>query len=96
MTMSKITAEEPQSKSRDVQAENLATLSAMFPELLTEGPDGVAVNLDVLKSLVGDRTVTDAEEKYGLNWHGKRRARQLALTPSTGVFLFVGLQKLLH
>src|SRR5690606_3407586 len=22
--------------------------------------------------------------KYGLNWHGKRRARQLALTPSTG------------
>ena len=84
MTMSKITAEEPQSKSRDVQAENLATLSAMFPELLTEGPDGVAVNLDVLKSLVGDRTVTDAEEKYGLNWHGKRKARQLALTPSTG------------
>ena len=84
MTMSKITAEEPQSKSRDVQAENLATLSAMFPELLTEGPDGVAVNLDVLKSLVGDRTVTDADEKYGLNWHGKRKARQLALTPSTG------------
>ena len=29
-------------------------------------------------------TVDDAEEKYGLNWHGKRRARQLALTPSTG------------
>ena len=25
-------------------------------------------------------TVTDAEEKYGLNWHGKRAARQLALT----------------
>ncbi len=44
----------------------------------------MAVNLDVLKQLVGDRTVTDAEEKYGLNWHGKRRARQLALTPSTG------------
>jgi adenine-specific DNA-methyltransferase len=44
----------------------------------------LAVNLDVLKQLVGDQTVTDAEEKYGLNWHGKRRARQLALTPSTG------------
>ena len=42
------------------------------------------MNLDVLKQLVGDQTVTDAEEKYGLNWHGKRRARQLALTPSTG------------
>src|SRR5205085_4093655 len=41
-------------------------------------------NFDVLKQLVGDKTVGDAEEKYGLNWHGKRRARQLALTPSTG------------
>jgi adenine specific DNA methylase Mod len=37
------------------------------------------------RSLVGDKTVlTDSDEKYGLNWHGKRRARQLALTPSTG------------
>jgi adenine-specific DNA-methyltransferase len=42
------------------------------------------VNVDVLKALVGDRTVTDADEKYGLTWHGKRRARELALTPSTG------------
>jgi adenine-specific DNA-methyltransferase len=41
------------------------------------------VNVDVLKQLLG-QTVTDAEEKYGLNWHGKRKARQLALTPSTG------------
>ena len=40
--------------------------------------------MDVLKGLVGDKTVADAEEKYGLNWHGKRLARQLALTPSTG------------
>jgi adenine-specific DNA-methyltransferase len=56
----------------------------LFPELITEGTNGVAVNVDVLKALVGDQTATDAEEKYGLNWHGKRRARQLALTPSTG------------
>jgi adenine-specific DNA-methyltransferase len=83
-TMKKLTAADPETKSPDVQAENLAALRALFPELVTEGPDGVAVNLDVLKQLVGDRTVTDAEEKYGLNWHGKRRARQIALTPSTG------------
>ncbi len=82
--MKKLTAADPETKSPDLQAENLAALRALFPELVTEGPDGVAVNLDVLKQLVGDRTVTDAEEKYGLNWHGKRRARQLALTPSTG------------
>ena len=82
--MEKLTATDPETKSPDLAAANLAALRALFPELVTEGPDGVAVNLDVLKQLVGDQTVTDAEEKYGLNWHGKRRARQLALTPSTG------------
>ena len=82
--MKKLTAADPETKSRDLVAENLERLKAIFPELVTEGPDGAAVNVDVLKALVGDKTVTDADEKYGLNWHGKRRARQLALTPSTG------------
>ena len=82
--MKKITPNDPETRSPDLVAENLSTLKALFPELVTEGPAGAAVNVDVLKALVGDKTVTDAEEKYGLNWHGKRRARQLALTPSTG------------
>jgi adenine-specific DNA-methyltransferase len=82
--MKKLTAADPESESPDLVAENLAKLRALFPELATEGKDGVAVNLDVLKQLVGDRTVTDVEEKYGLNWHGKKKARLLALTPSTG------------
>lgn len=77
--MQRLTENDPATKSTDLAAANLAALRALFPELVTEGPDGVAVNLDVLKQLVGDHTVTDAEEKYGLNWHGKRRARQLAL-----------------
>ena len=82
--MQKIEATSLDAKSVDVVAGNIEQLKAMFPELITEGPDGVAVNVDVLKGLVGDQTVTDAEEKYGLNWYGKRKARQLALTPSTG------------
>ena len=84
MNMKKIILNDPETRSTDLVAANLATLWALFPELVTERPGGLAVNVDVLKQLVGDRTVTDAEEKYGLNWHGKRRARQLALTPSTG------------
>ncbi len=83
-SMKKLTDSDPETKSPDLVARNLSQLKALFPELVTEGKEGVAVNLDVLKQLVGDQTVTDAEEKYGLNWHGKRRARQLALTPSTG------------
>jgi adenine-specific DNA-methyltransferase len=77
--MKPLTANDAETKSPDHVAENLAKLKALFPELVTE--DGV--NVDVLKQLLG-QTVTDTEEKYGLNWHGKRRARQLALTPSTG------------
>jgi len=82
--MQKLTANDPETKSPDLAAENIARLRALFPDLVTEGANGVAVDMDVLKQLVGDRTVPDIEEKYGLNWHGKRRARQLALTPSTG------------
>jgi adenine-specific DNA-methyltransferase len=82
--MKKLTTTDPETRSADPVAENIERLKALFPELITEGPDGAAVNVDVLKALVGDKTVTDCDEKYGLNWHGKRRARQLALTPSTG------------
>jgi len=66
--MQHIDASSPEAQSADLVAGNIEQLKALFPELVTEGPDGVAVNLDVLKQLVGDRTVTDAEEKYGFNW----------------------------
>ena len=82
--MQKIDATSPEAQSADLVAGNIEQLKAMFPELITESANGVTVNVDVLKTLVGDQTATDADEKYGLNWHGKRRARQLALTPSTG------------
>lgn len=82
--MQKIDASSPEAQSADLVAGNIEQLKALFPELITEGPNGVAVNVDVLKTLVGDQTATDADEKYGLSWHGKRRARQLALMPSTG------------
>jgi adenine-specific DNA-methyltransferase len=82
--MDRIGANDARAVSADVIAENIRQLKTLFPELVTEGPAGIAVNEDVLKQLVGDQTVTDSEEKYGLNWHGKRAARRLALTPSTG------------
>ena len=81
--MEKIEASSPEVQSADLIAENIAKLKALFPELVTEGASGVEINADVLSQLVG-KVATDNEEKYGLSWHGKRRARQLALTPSTG------------
>ena len=85
--MQKIDATSVEAQSADLMAANIEQLKALFPELITEGSNGVAVNVDVLKSLVGATTATDADEKYGLNWHGKRQARKLALTPSTGTLL---------
>lgn len=84
MTMQKIEANSPEAQSADILAGNLAQLKALFPELISEGASGPAINVDMLKALIGDQTVTDADEKYGLNWHGKKKARQIALTPSTG------------
>lgn len=77
--MKKLTANDPETKSADVIAENIEQLMSLFPEAVTEGK----LDFDVLKQLLGG-AVEEREEKYGLNWHGKRRARQLALTPSTG------------
>ena len=84
MTMQKIEAQSPEAQSANIVADNIAKLQAMFPELLTEAGGIAAINVDVLKALVGDATAYDGDEKYGLNWHGKRKARQMALTPSTG------------
>ena len=75
--MEKLT--EQDGKSLDMVTENLEALKGIFPEAFTE--DGV--DFEVLRQLLGD-TVAEGEEKYGLTWHGKKKARQIALTPSLG------------
>lgn len=77
--MKRIIANDPETRSADVVAENVEHLRGLFPEAFTEGK----VDFDVLRQLLGD-VVDEKEEKYGLNWYGKKQARQLALTPSTG------------
>ena len=77
--MKRITSNDPDSKSADLVAANIEQLRALFPEAFTEG----RIDFDVLKQLLGG-SVDERDEKFGLNWHGKRRARQIALTPSTG------------
>ena len=77
--MKPLTAQDPETHTPDVAAENLERLKELFPEAFAEG----RIDFEVLKQLLGG-TVDEREEKYGLNWHGKRRARQIALTPSTG------------
>ncbi len=77
--MNKIEANDAEAQSADIVADNLSQLKSLFPEAFAEGK----VQFDTLRQLLGG-AVDEADEKYGLNWHGKRRARQIALTPSTG------------
>ena len=80
--MKKIQPEE--GKSADIVSENIERLKELFPDAFSEG----GVDFDVLRQLLGDAKVLDeGEEKYGLVWHGKKKARQIALTPSTGTLL---------
>ena len=77
--MKKLDARDPEMESREIIAENIEQLKQLFPEAWSEGK----IDFAILKQLLGG-AVDEREEKYGLNWHGKRQARQLALTPSTG------------
>ena len=77
--MKKIIANDSVTRSTDLLAENLEHLKTLFPEVFSEGK----VDFEVFRRLLGD-AVDVNEEKYGLSWHGKRQARQLALTSSTG------------
>ncbi|MEK6409603.1 MAG: site-specific DNA-methyltransferase [Acidobacteriota bacterium] len=77
--MKKLSANDRATQSADILADNIEHLKTLFPEAFIEGK----IDFEVLKQLLGG-AVDERDEKYGLNWHGKRRARQLALTPSTG------------
>lgn len=78
----KILSNDPDTKSADIVAENIESLKTLFPDSFEEGK----IDFDVLRQLLGG-AVDKKDEKYGLNWHGKRKARQIALTPSTGTLL---------
>ncbi len=77
-----VTRDDEAAGSGDMVAGNIARLSALFPEIVTDGK----VDFEVLRELLGD-AVEDSEERYGLNWKGKRKARAFALTPSLGTLL---------
>ncbi|HPH66680.1 MAG TPA: site-specific DNA-methyltransferase, partial [Kofleriaceae bacterium] len=75
----KITPQSEEAQSANLVANNIEQLKALFPEACAEGK----IDFEVLRQLLGDN-VDEREERFGLNWHGKRRARQLALQPSLG------------
>jgi adenine-specific DNA-methyltransferase len=72
--------------SPDLTAQNVARIAALFPGCVTEskGPDGTlrrAVDFDLLRQELSDSIVDGPQERYHLDWPGKRQALITANAP---------------
>ena len=77
MSIDKLTSNTPTTENRE-------RLRDLFPEAF--GDSGI--DFDVLRQLLGLDTQDGGDcERFELVWHGKRQARQAALTPSAGTLL---------
>ena len=83
MTIDKLDATTP-----DLTQQNIARLTELFPECVTEGPDGTAsdrdgpvIDFDLLRQALADHLVEGPQERYRLDWPGKRQALLTANAP---------------
>lgn len=79
MNYEKLDSFSPDLQSASPIEGNLAALQQLFPSVVREGK----VDFDALRQLLGD-DVAKSDELFGLQWHGKARARRHALMPSLG------------
>ena len=70
-------------KSPDLVNENFEKLAALFPNCVTEGADGKAIDFDLLKQELSHAVVEGNKERYRLEWPGKREAIVTANLPTT-------------
>lgn len=79
--MNKINGQTP-----DLTKENIQKIAELFPQVVTEreGEDGVptrSVDFDLLRQALSDSLVDGADERYRLDWPGKRASLLKANTP---------------
>ena len=72
--------------SPDLTQDNIAKIRALFPGCVTEvaGADGslkLAIDFDQLRQELNDQIVEGPQERYRLDWPGKREALALANAP---------------
>jgi len=63
--------------SLDLVKENIKKLKEIFPDVFTEDK----IDFEKLRENLGE-FVEESDEKYQFTWFGKRKANQLALTPT--------------
>lgn len=75
--MEKLNPETP-----DLAQEKLEALKQQFPEFVTEGPDGLSLDLDQMRQEFSSQIVEGPQERYVLDWPGKREAAAVANQPT--------------
>lgn len=83
-----MTIEKLDDATPDLTRQNIARLAELFPECVTEGPAGTAsdrggpvIDFDLLRQALADHLVEGPQERYRLDWPGKREALLTANTP---------------
>lgn len=69
-------------KTPDLVNENLEKLAALFPNCVTEGIDGKAIDFDLLKQELSYATIEGTKERYRIEWPGKRESIVKANIPT--------------
>ena len=67
----------------DLAKANLEKLKALFPGAVTEGPNGVSVDVEALKQECSATPIEGNVERYEFTWPGKRAAKAAASAAST-------------
>ncbi|GAC1519932.1 MAG: site-specific DNA-methyltransferase [Marmoricola sp.] len=72
--------------SPDITVRNVEHIAELFPQVITESRDAegnvtVAVDFDLLRQELSDHVVEGPQERYQLDWPGKRAAAFAANTP---------------
>jgi len=76
--------DKPPRTSADLTLQNVKRLAALFPEVVTEGGEGEGphIDFDLLRQALSNHVVDGPDERYRLDWPGKRRALLLANMPT--------------
>lgn len=83
-----MTIEKLPEETQDITRQNITRLAELFPECVTEGPAGTAsdrdepvIDWDLLRQALSDHLVDGPQERYRLDWPGKRQALLAANAP---------------
>lgn len=70
-------------QSPDLVNQNIEKLAALFPNCVTEGPQGKSIDFDLLRQELSHQVVEGTKERYRLEWPGKKEAIVTANLPTT-------------